>query len=221
MAEKILLATKLMDVDGSINRDFALTSTMGISSQCCKRAYLRGSFLAGGSISDPEKSYHFEIVSSGMDKAVQIADTMKVYELDARIVERRNSYVVYIKEGAQIVDMLNVMEARISLMELENMRVVKEVRNSVNRKFNCEMANLSKTVNAAVKQIEDIEYIRDKVGLDYLDDNLEEIANLRLQYSEMSLKDLGEMLSVPVGKSGVNHRLRKISQIAEELRKKN
>lgn len=221
VAEKILLATKLMDVDGSINRDFALTSTMGISSQCCKRAYLRGSFLAGGSISDPEKSYHFEIVSSGMDKAVQIADTMKVYELDARIVERRNSYVVYIKEGAQIVDMLNVMEARISLMELENMRVVKEVRNSVNRKFNCEMANLSKTVNAAVKQIEDIEYIRDKVGLEYLDDNLEEIANLRLQYSEMSLKDLGEMLSVPVGKSGVNHRLRKISQIAEELRKRN
>lgn len=221
VAEKILLATKLMDTDGSINRDFALTSTMGISSQCCKRAYLRGAFLAGGSISDPEKSYHLEIVSSGRDKAAQIADTMKAYELDARIVERRNSYVVYLKEGAQIVDMLNVMEARISLMDLENMRVIKEVRNSVNRKFNCEMANLSKTVNAAVKQIEDIEYIRDKVGLDYLDDNLEEIANLRLQYSEMSLKDLGEMLTVPVGKSGVNHRLRKISQIAEELRKKN
>ena len=220
VAEKILLATKLMDVDGSINRDFALISTMGISSQCCKRAYLRGAFLASGSISDPEKSYHLEIVSSGMDKAVQIADTMKAYELDARIVERRNSYVVYIKEGAQIVDMLNVMEARISLMELENMRVVKEVRNSVNRKFNCEMANLSKTVMAALKQVEDIKYIKEKVGLDYLGDGLEEIANLRLQYTEMSLKDLGEMLTVPVGKSGVNHRLRKISQIADELRNK-
>lgn len=220
-AEKILLATRLMDTDGSFNSDFALTGMVGINSLCCKRAFLRGAFLAGGSISDPEKSYHLEMVMSGRNKAVQMADTMKAYGLEGKIIERRNAYVVYLKEGAMIVDMLNVMEARLSLMELENIRVVKEVRNSVNRKFNCEMANLSKTVNAAVKQIEDIEYIRDKVGLDYLEESLSEIAELRLQHTEISLKDIGERLSVPVGKSCVNHRLRKISRIADELRKKN
>lgn len=221
MAIKILLATKLMDVDGSINRDFSLVSMMGISSTCCKRAYLRGAFLAGGSLSDPEKSYHFEIVASGKDRAAQIADTMKIFELDARIVERRKAFVVYLKEGAQIVDMLNVMGARLSLMDLENVRIVKEVRNSVNRKVNCEMANLSKTIHAAVKQIEDIKYISEAVGLNSLSDELEEIARLRLQYTDTPLKDLGTMLSVPLGKSGVNHRLRKISQIADNLREKN
>lgn len=220
IAIKILLSTKLMDVDGSINRDFALVSGMGISSQCCKRAYLRGAFLAGGSISDPEKSYHFEIVSSGMERAKQLMDAIKSFELDARIVERRKAFVVYLKEGAQIVDMLNVMGARVSLLELENVRVVKEVRNSVNRKFNCEMANLTKTINAAVKQAEDIKYIRDKVGLESLGEGLEEIAQLRLQYPDTPLKDLGTMLKVPLGKSGVNHRLRKISEIADELREK-
>lgn len=220
-AIKILLATKLMDSDGSINRDFSLVSTLGISSSCCKRAYLRGSFLTGGSLSDPEKSYHLEIVTSGIERARQIVEAMKFFELDARIVERRRSFVVYLKEGAQIVDMLNVMGARVSLMNLENIRVVKEVRNAVNRKVNCETANLNKTVHAAVKQIEDINYIKDSVGLQSLSEELEEIARLRIQYDDMPLKDLGEKLSVPIGKSGVNHRLRKISQIADNLREKN
>ena len=217
-AIKILLATRLMEPDGSINRDMSLVSTVGISNMCCKRAFLRGAFLAGGSISDPEKSYHFEIVSSGQRKAMQIMEAVKAFELDARIVERRKYHVVYLKEGSQIVDMLNVMGAHRSLMELENVRVVKEVRNSVNRKVNCETANLGKTIEAAVKQIEDIEYIRDRIGLDSLSEGLEEIANLRVKYPDTPLKELGEMLSPPVGKSGVNHRLRKISQIAEELR---
>lgn len=221
VAIKILLATKLMDVDGSINRDLSLVSIMGISSMCCKRAFLRGAFLAGGSLSDPEKSYHFEIVSSGKEKASQIADAMNSFHLDARIVERRKSYVVYLKEGAQIVDMLNVMGARIALMDLENVRVLKEVRNSVNRQVNCETANLNKTIHAAVKQTEDICYIRDHMGLNSLPDGLCEIAKIRLQYPDTPLKDLGTMLSVPLGKSGVNHRLRKISQIADSLREKN
>ena len=218
MAIKILLATRLMEPDGSINRDMSLVSTVGISNMCCKRAFLRGAFLAGGSISDPEKSYHFEIVSYGEAKAVQIMDAMKMFELDARIIERRRCHVVYLKEGAQIVDILNVMGAHRSLMELENVRVVKEVRNSVNRKVNCETANLSKTVNAAVKQIEDIEYIRENAGLNTLSEGLEEIAELRVKYPDTPLAQLGQMLSPPVGKSGVNHRLRKISRIAEELR---
>lgn len=220
-AVRILLAAKLMDVDGSINRDFALVSVMGISSACCKRAYLRGAFLAGGSLSDPEKSYHFEIVASGQTRAGQIAEAMRFFELDARIVERRRSFVVYLKEGEQIVDMLNVMGARVSLMDLENVRVVKEVRNSLNRKLNCEVANLGKTINAAVKQIEDIRYISDTIGLNSLNEDLEMIARLRVQYTDAPLKDLGMMLPTPLGKSGVNHRLRKISMIAESLREKN
>ena len=121
---------------------------------------------------------------------------------------RKKSYVVYVKEGAQIVDMLAVMEANVALMNLENIRIVKEMRNTVNRKVNCETANINKTVNAAVKQTEDIN----------LNEGLAEIAELRLQYPEATLKELGMMLNPQVGKSGVNHRLRKLSQIADGLR---
>lgn len=220
IAIKMLMAAKLMDGDGSMNSDMSLVSTIAISNMCCKRAFLRGAFLAGGSMSDPEKAYHLEIVTSGKNKARQIADAANAFGLDARIVERRHYYVVYMKESAQIVDMLNVMGAHVSLMNLENVRVLKEVRNSVNRKVNCETANLNKTVNAAVKQIEDIHYIKNKVGLDSLNEGLEQIAKLRLRYPDMPLKDLGEQLVPAVGKSGVNHRLRRISQIAENLRQK-
>lgn len=219
-AIKILMATKLMDGDGSINRDMSLVSTMAISNMCCKRAFLRGAFLAGGSMSDPEKAYHLEIVTSGKKKAEQIAEAANAFGLGAKIALRRHYYVVYIKESSQIVDMLNVTGAHVSLMELENVRVLKEVRNSVNRKVNCETANLNKTVSAAVKQIEDINYIKDTVGLDSLNEGLEQIARLRLEYPDMPLKDLGEQLVPSVGKSGVNHRLRRISQIAEDLRQK-
>lgn len=220
IALKILLSTKIMDTDGSINNDLALVSTLGISNMCCKRAYLRGAFFAAGSISDPEKYYHLEIVASGPEKATQVMDTMKIFDLDARMVERRRYYVVYLKEGAQIVDMLNVMGAHKSLLELENLRALKEMRNSINRQVNCETANLGKTVNAALKQIEDIRFYDEKVGLSNLSEGLLEVARLRLKYPDMSLKNLGEMLTPPVGKSGVNHRLRKISQLADELRQK-
>jgi len=126
--------------------------------------------------------------------------------------------VVYVKEGSQIVDLLNVMEAHVALMEFENVRILKDMRNTINRKVNCEAANINKTVKAATRQVEDILYIQEKVGLATLAEGLEEIALLRTRYPEASLKELGEMLSPPVGKSGVNHRLKKISEIAEELR---
>ena len=126
--------------------------------------------------------------------------------------------MVYVKEGAQIVDMLAVMEANVALMNLENIRILKEMRNSVNRKVNCETANINKTVNAAVKQIEDIRLIESKMGFHSLNEGLAEIAELRLQYPEATLKELGMMLNPQVGKSGVNHRLRKLSEIAEGLR---
>lgn len=185
---------------------------------CCRRAFLRGAFLAGGSISDPKKSYHFEIVCKTLEQAEQLRDIINSFAMEAKIVERKKHQVVYLKEGAQIVDMLNIMEAHVALMNLENVRILKEMRNSVNRKVNCETANISKTVNAAVKQLEDIVFIRDKAGLDSLPDNLREIALLRLENPDAPLKELGTFLDPPVGKSGVNHRLRRISEIAETLR---
>ena len=166
--------------------------------------------MASGSMSHPEKSYHIEFVCATQDKARQIRVLVNSFGLDAKVILRKKSYIVYLKEGSQIVDLLNIMEAPLALMDLENVRIMKEMRNDINRKVNCETANLNKVVGAAVKQLEDIEYIEEKIGLSSLPEQLEEIARLRLE--------LGSFLSTPVGKSGVNHRLRKISNIAETLR---
>lgn len=189
-----------------------------VQQSCCKRAYIRGAFLAGGSISDPNKSYHFEIVCRSIPQAEQLRDVINSFDMDAKIVARKKYQVVYLKEGSQIVDILNIMEAHVALMNLENVRILKEMRNSVNRKVNCETANISKTVNAAVKQLADIEYIRETAGLSYLPENLKEMALLRLEYPDAPLAELGTYLNPPVGKSGVNHRLRRISEMADSLR---
>lgn len=189
-----------------------------VQNSCCRRAFLRGAFLASGSISDPNKSYHFEIVCDTAGQAQQIQEMMIDFDTDAKIVERKNHYVVYLKEGAQIVDMLNVMEAHVALMNLENVRILKEMRNHVNRTVNCETANINKAVNAAVKQIADIRLIRERGGLESLPENLRQIAEARLEHPDATLKELGDYLSPPVGKSGVNHRLRKIGEIADSIR---
>lgn len=217
-AIRILKAVKIISEDKKLLPCTGLVNQMVIQKSCCKRAFLRGAFLCAGSISDPEKFYHFEIVCATMEKAIQLQELIQSFEVDAKIVKRKKYYVVYVKEGAQIVESLALMGANISLMNLENVRILKEMRNSVNRKVNCEMANINKTVNAAVKQIEDIEYIRDTIGLHQLSENLEEMAKVRLLYPQASLKELGALLEPPVGKSGVNHRLRKIGSIAEELK---
>jgi DNA-binding transcriptional regulator WhiA len=193
------------------------TNGLLVQNTCCRKAFLRGAFLASGSISDPAKSYHFEIVCSSMEQAMQLQKILIDFAADAKIVERKGHYVVYLKEGSQIVDILGSMEAFVSLMNLENVRILKEMRNSVNRKVNCETANISKTVSAAVKQVEDIERIRDTIGIDALPVSLREIAQVRLEYPEAPLKELGTYLDPPVGKSGVNHRLRRLSEIAERL----
>ncbi len=185
---------------------------------CCRRAFLRGAFLCVGSISDPEKGYHLEFVTEQEEEATYLKNILNTFSLDGKIVERKNHYVLYLKEGAQIVDLLNIMEAHNALMELENLRIVKDMRNHINRRVNCEAANINKTVNAATKQLEDIEYIKKKHGLSDLPDQLYEVATIRLENPELALKELGELLSPPVGKSGVNHRLRKISDIANKLR---
>lgn len=185
---------------------------------CCKRAFIRGAFMASGSMSDPNKAYHFEIVCRTPEQAARLQELMREFETEPKIVERKNHYVVYLKDGSQIVDMLNVMEAYVSLMNLENVRILKEMRNSVNRKVNCETANIGKTVTAAVKQITDIELIRDTNGLDSLPIPLREMAMVRLEHPEAPLKDLGQYMDLPVGKSGINHRLRKLAVIADSIR---
>jgi hypothetical protein len=152
------------------------------------------------------------------EDAAQLQELMHFFELDAKVIMRKRSFVVYLKEGSNITDVLNLMGACVSQMKLYNIMILKGMRNDVNRKVNCETANLNKTVAAAVKQIRDIEYIRDTVGLESLNDGLRQVAVIRLENPDMNLKDIGERLNPTVGKSGVNHRLRKISEMAEEIR---
>ncbi len=204
---------------GTYNLNYRINA--GITRRnCCKRAYIRGAFLGCGSISDPEKTYHMEFVTTNEEYANSLKDLINHFGLTSKITVRKSNFVIYLKEGEQIVDLLNIIGAHSALLYLENIRIYKEMRNNVNRIVNCETANLSKTVNAAVRQIRNIEYIRDTIGLEKLPNNLKEIARLRLSHSEASFKELGEMLSPPIGKSGVNHRLRKLDAIAEGLFRK-
>ena len=218
MALKILQSLKLLDENGDVAEQVSPANQLLVQKSCCRRAFIRGAFLCAGSISNPEKSYHFEIVCVSAERALQLQTLIRTFGPDAKIVQRKKHYIVYIKEGAQIVDMLNIMEAHISLLNLENIRIVRDMRNNVNRKVNCEAANINKTVSAAAKQVEDIQYIESQKGLASLPDSLYEMARVRLENPDATLKELGEMLVPPVGKSGVNHRLRKISEYAEKLR---
>lgn len=192
-----------------------------IERSCCKQAYIRGAFLTSGSVTAPEKGYHLEIVCANDIHADNVLYIMSEFGLEPKQVERKKYKVIYIKDGSMIVDMLNIMGAHVSLMDMENVRILKDMRNSVNRRVNCETANISKTVSAAVKQIDDIRYIEKVKGMKYLPANLRSLAEMRLEEPELPLKELGERLSPPLGKSGVNHRLRKISEIANELRRTN
>lgn len=215
---KVLQSAKLLDEFGDIREDLSLVSNLIVQNTCCRRAFIRGAFLVSGSISDPEKAYHFEIVTPTEAKAQQLRDLINTFGLESKVASRKNHYLVYLKEGDQLVDLLNIMEAHRALMEMENIRVLKEMRNSVNRQVNCETANINKTVAAATRQTEDIAFIRDRVGLQALPENLVEIAELRVEHPEASLVELGKMLGSPIGKSGVNHRLKKLSLIADRLR---
>lgn len=218
VTEKILEATKLLNSDGQLYENEAIVPNIIIQNTCCKRAFIRGAFLANGSMSDPEKTYHFEIIMTTERKAEQLKEVIRFFGVDAKVVIRKKYYVVYVKDGSQIVDILNIMEAHKALMDLENVRILKEMRNSINRKVNCETANINKTVTAASKQLEDILYIQKNIGFGNLAPGLQEIARLRMEQPDASLKELGSMLSKPIGKSGVNHRLRKLSNIADDLR---
>lgn len=225
MVQKMLDTLKLTDPEKDVVGGFANVNCQdmklsGLVTQqdCCKRAFLKGVFMTSGSISDPNKGYHLEIVCNNDIRASFIKKLMKEFDIEGRIVKRKRYRVVYVKDGAMIVDILNIMGAHISLMNMENVRILKDISNNINRRVNCEAANLNKTVSAAVKQIQDINYIIETKGINYLPENLRALAEARLDAEDASLKELGEMMNPPLGKSGVNHRLRKISEIADELR---
>ena len=215
---RVLMALKFLEEDGSLHPFRQAVNGILLQKSCCRRTFVRGAFLASGSMSDPHKSYHFEIVCATPQQAEQLRTVISDFGMDAKVVERKKHHVVYLKEGAQIVDLLNVMEAHVALMDLENVRIFKEMRNSVNRKVNCETANIHKTVSAAVKQIEDIEFLKTAGSFSELSEELLETAGIRLENPDASLKELGLMHNPPIGKSGVNHRLRKLSNLAETLR---
>jgi len=190
-----------------------------VKSQCCRRSYLRGAFLGAGSVSSPEGNYHLEIIAGDAEYASSLASLVNRFEgMQARVGSRKRSHIVYLKESDQISAFLNIIGAHQALLDFENIRIIKGMRNQVNRLVNCETANLSKTVNASLKQVENIRFIDRVIGIEKLPARLKAIARLRLENPDASLKELGEMMDPPIGKSGANHRMRRIDEIAEELR---
>ena len=217
LIKQILLTCKFPEKFKDIRKEYNVGSSIVLRQSCCKRAFVRAAFLAIGSLSDPQKAYHFELSLGSEKEAESLKKIIEALGIEIKFIIRKKNYVLYLKEAEQISEILRLMEAPLALMDFENTRIVKDVRNSVNRKLNCEVANLNKTVVASLKQVEGIELIREKLGLESLPQNLKEVAYLRLEYPEASLKELVERMDGKVGKSGLNHRLRKLLEIAQNL----
>jgi cell division protein WhiA len=217
LAKEILEDTKIIGEGFTIIHDI---SPELVKKKCCKRSYLRGAFLAGGSVNNPEtSSYHLEIFSLYKEHNDSLCELMNTFGLNSKTLERKKGYINYLKEAEKITEFLNVAGAHNALLRFEDVRIVRDMRNSVNRLVNCETANLNKTIGASIRQVENIRYINATVGLQILPEKLREIAELRLNYTDVTLKELGEMVSGgAISKSGINHRLRKIDAIAEKLR---
>lgn len=184
-----------------------------------EKAFIRGAFLGSGTINNPEKKYHLEISLRNLESAKYILEILKKYNIDFKILEKAKGYSIYTKDGEEISKFLALIGANSSVLKFEEIRVYRDIKNNINRKVNCETANLNKIVNSSVKQINDIKYLREKEKFNELPEQLREIAEIREENPDVSLEELGKLLKNPIGKSGVNHRLRKIQQIAEELRK--
>ncbi len=187
---------------------------------CCTNSYIRGSFLGGGSISDPHKSYHLEFDSRYEPEADRLQRLLKKINITSKITNRKNHYVVYIKEYSAIADILGAIGDSNAMFDIYNISIEKDVRNNINRQINCENANMDKIADAYKKHLAAIEKIKKTIGLDKLPDVLQEMARVRMEYPEDGLKQLGERLETPIGKSGVNHRLNRIMAIAEEQENK-
>ena len=183
------------------------------------RAIVKGAFLATGSVNNPENKYHLEILFLNKKNSEYIVNICRENNVILKSLESKGKFILYIKEGEEISKFLALIGANKAVMKFEDIRVNRDMKNHVNRLVNCETANLSKTINASVNQINDIKLIQDLKKFDELSEELKQIANLRLEYPEASLKELGEYLEPPLGKSGVNHRLKKIHEFAEELKR--
>ena len=202
------------------NNSYITINDILIERNCCKQSYLRGAFFAGGSIGDPEKTYQLSITTSAEDDAGRLLKIINAQHLVARIQSKNGKFVVYIKDGDTISELLAAVGAVNSLMAFENIRILKDIRNSVNREVNCDTANMAKTANAASKQLSDIKLIKEKNGFDDLPDSLKVVAQARLDNPLLSIKELGELISPPLSKSCINHRMRKLSLIADEYSKR-
>ena len=189
-----------------------------LKSEILEKAFVRGTFLGSGTINNPEKKYHLEIFLKNLETAKYIIEILKKYSIDFKILERSKKYAIYTKEGEEISKFLALMGASASVLKFEEIRVYRDIKNNINRKVNCETANLNKIVNSSVKQINDIKYIKERGKFNELSEQLKEIAIVRIENPDMSLEELGKLLKKPIGKSGVNHRLRKIQKIVEELK---
>lgn len=183
------------------------------------RTIVKGAFMSTGSVNNPEKQYHLEISFIEKKNAEYILNICKTNGVNLKILESKNKYILYIKEGEEISKFLALIGANKAVMKFEDIRAEREIKNNVNRKVNCETANLNKTINASVNQINDIKLIQNLKKFEELSEDLKVMALLRLEYPDLSLKELGELLEPPLGKSGVNHRLKKIHEFAEELRR--
>ena len=185
--------------------------------ECCRRAYVRGAFLSVGSMTDPARAYHLEFSISSEELLAELKEELSSLGFVPGVIRRKNRFVLYFKEGEEISDLLNACGAHQALMAFENARIIRDVRNTLNRRVNCETANLEKTASASVKQLKDIRRIEKTIGLSSLAEPLREAAELRLRNPELPLSELGSLFDPPLGKSGVRHRLQKISDIAEKL----
>lgn len=193
-----------------------------VQRKCCAQSYLRGAFLGSGSVNDPAgKDYHLEFITDNEEYSRELMELLVRFGLRPGISEKKDKLVIYLKEADQIIDFLSIIGAHQALFNFENIRIVKGMKNRVNRLVNCETANLEKTVDAALRQVENIKLIENTKGLSYLPEPLQRLAQLRLDYPEASLKELGEMLTPKVGKSGVNHRMRKLEKIAQQIKEIN
>lgn len=184
------------------------------------KAFVRGAFLGGGSVNNPKSTYHLEILFSIEENTQLVLIILEKYQISFKILEKRNNYALYTKDGDEISKFLALIQASQSVLKFEDIRVIRDIRNQVNRKVNCETANLNKTVNAALQQIENIRYLQEIGEFKKLSKSLQEIAKIRLDNPDASLIELGKLLAKPIGKSGVNHRFQAIQNIVEE-RKKN
>ncbi|MGI6168457.1 MAG: DNA-binding protein WhiA [Christensenellales bacterium] len=191
-----------------------------IKRNCCRGAFLRGCFLACGSLSDPKKTYHLEFVLQNLELAEAICRLMEILGLKCRVSSRKQTYVVYCKDGESIADFLALTGAHDAILELENIRVLKDVRNNVNRMVNCETANIQKTLDASYRQIENIEYLLKNAGYESLPSKLQMAAEARLNNPDMTLSELAQNMSPPISRSAMNHRLRRLDELAQELRGK-